>query len=334
VTLSENLEFLGEQSFSACHNLKEITIPKKVNFIASDAFNNMSRLEKILVDADNQSFMSIDGLLLNKSGTTLYRFPPRKGGLDSDYKIPTCVTEIGKHAFNNVCLNKVTFNKDLAITKISEHAFSYSYIKEIAIPNSVQIIESKAFYNSYELNKLSLNVIESSLTTISNFAFANCSKLNNINFPENLKVIENNAFEGCTYLSRLTLPKSLEIIGDYAFKNIGYVRIIFIARTVTNLAENAFLGTNIYGPIYIASDIIIAQLSETAFNGLIKNKNIYLPDNYQGELPEYIKENYTKDNNAGIKYYNEIWFQYYKVKIKWNENFYCLIRLYIVKIRQ
>lgn len=57
---------------------------------------------------------------------------------------------------------------------------------------------------------------------------------------------------------------------------------------------------------------IIDQLSETAFNGHIKDRDIYIPESYQGELPEFVKENYTKDYNAetGLSYFNGIMFRH------------------------
>ena len=54
-------------------------------------------LTGITVDAFNSFYSSVDGVLFNKSQTTLIQCP---GGKAGSYTIPNSVTDIGYHAFS------------------------------------------------------------------------------------------------------------------------------------------------------------------------------------------------------------------------------------------
>jgi hypothetical protein len=290
VVLPESLTSIGEQAFFQCFIIKEITLPKNVSIIASDAFSNTSELETILVDSENNQFKSIDGVLLSKDGSILYRFPQKKGGLAVDYVIPASVTSIKKDAFNRVYLRNVTFG-NTAILQISEYAFAESGIKNIAIPKSVETIGNHAFYNNQNLDTITF-AYESNLKTIGGYAFYSCTSLGNISLPDGIETIENNAFEDCTNL-KTTLKLAITKIGSAAFKNCGYFIDLFITDTITYIGEDAFVDTDTFGNIYIASDIVIRGLTETAYGGLAKG-DIYITDSFIGTLPDYIQNNYTK----------------------------------------
>ena len=52
-------------------------------------------------------------------------------------------------------------------------------------------------------------------TQIGNFAFAGCTNLQEIVFPQkNLKKIKNYSFSGCTSLKEFDIPEGVENLGD------------------------------------------------------------------------------------------------------------------------
>ena len=88
---------IGSRAFSGCHDLTSISIPDAVTSIGNDAFSGCTGLTNITVDANNQYFSSVDGILFDKAQTTLILCPISKAL--EEYSIPDSVTSIGKYAF-------------------------------------------------------------------------------------------------------------------------------------------------------------------------------------------------------------------------------------------
>ena len=56
------------------------------------SFEGTTKLKEIIVDSENEKFMSKDGVIFSKSGYTLYFYPPKK--LDVEYTVPSIVGKI------------------------------------------------------------------------------------------------------------------------------------------------------------------------------------------------------------------------------------------------
>ena len=108
VTISRNIDILGQYSFSGCTNLKKITIYSdnleeigKENFIGNVSF------EEFEVNSENRNYKTIDGILFSKDDTKIIRYP--QGKKDKEYTIPTTVKEICIRAIDqNQYLEKLT----------------------------------------------------------------------------------------------------------------------------------------------------------------------------------------------------------------------------------
>src|SRR5665213_2811651 len=95
VTLGQGLTNIGNATFAGCVSLRTIAIPANVTVIGGGEFSGCSSLTNINVDPLNPAFSSLDGVVFDKSQTTLIQFP---GGRAS-YHIPNSVTSIGYYAF-------------------------------------------------------------------------------------------------------------------------------------------------------------------------------------------------------------------------------------------
>jgi hypothetical protein len=84
---------IGVYAFAWCPNLTSITIGTNVASIGEYAFGYCYSLMTITVDARNSAFSSVEGVLFDKSQSTLIQYP---GGKTGGYTIPSSVTSMGK----------------------------------------------------------------------------------------------------------------------------------------------------------------------------------------------------------------------------------------------
>jgi BspA type Leucine rich repeat region (6 copies) len=141
VTIGNGVTNIGNWAFEAC-GMTNVTIPDSVASIGISAFDVCPNLTAITVDALNSVYSSVDGVLFNKSQTTLVRFP---GGRNGSYVIPNSVKNIGITSFD-WCLNLTSVMIPNSVTNIGTSAFDYcTSLTNITIPGSVISLEGWAF---------------------------------------------------------------------------------------------------------------------------------------------------------------------------------------------
>jgi len=84
--------------------------------------------------------------------------------------------------------------------------------------------------------------IGNNVTTIGDFAFNDCKKLNNITLPDGVITIGANAFEYCESFTDITIPDGVTTIGDYAFAQCPNIKNITVPDSVTSIRREAFYG--------------------------------------------------------------------------------------------
>lgn len=132
---------------------------------------------------------------------------------------------LGYHAQEGEPIS-VSFEEGCQIEYIGVNAFDGAHITEIEIPDTVNTIESYAFFeSSVEYVKLP-NYTGNEEPYLGDYAFTD-SKLKRIDFNGfNVDEIPSYAFSGCS-LESIELPDSVYRIDSYAFKgcNIGYLKL-------------------------------------------------------------------------------------------------------------
>ncbi|MCR5224126.1 MAG: leucine-rich repeat domain-containing protein, partial [Bacilli bacterium] len=189
--------------------IKIINIPSSVDNISPYAFENVSKLESINVDANNSNYESVDGVLIDKTEKELLIYPINKKYID--YVIPDGITSIHYSCFDsdmpieNITIpasvtdigniNQLTKLKSIIIDKDNKSfvlednvllnankTILYKYIGSdtisYTIPSTVERIESKSFYGS----NLTRVVIPNSTNWISYDTFSNCKNLSSVHF--------------------------------------------------------------------------------------------------------------------------------------------------------
>lgn len=112
---------IAHDAFNNAANLTSVTIPASVKYVGenesaytpneSNTFYNCLKLSDITVDAGNEYYASIDGVLFTKDMKMLISYPTTKN--EAKYKIPDGVEKIGTFAFNACTFSEIVLPKTL-----------------------------------------------------------------------------------------------------------------------------------------------------------------------------------------------------------------------------
>jgi hypothetical protein len=155
------------------------------------------------VDAQNAFYSSTNGVLLDKSQTTLVEYPP---GLVGGYTIPGSVTNIGMWAFS-YCAN----------------------LTDITIADSVASIGDCAFYGC---SGLASATIPGSVTSIGADAFCGCASLASVMIPGSVTNLGEGAFYECTSLTNVCFEGNAPLDGGDIFQFDPVTAIYYVSGTV------------------------------------------------------------------------------------------------------
>jgi hypothetical protein len=212
----------------------------------------------------------MDGVLYNKDQTTLIYCPTSKSG---SFNIPSTVTSIGIYAFYN-CTSLSSINIPSSVTSIETYAFSCPALISVDSSNSNYMSIDGVLYNKNQtiliqypvLRSGSFN-IPSSVTSIGNGAFYNCTGLTAIAIPSSVTSIGSSAFYNCTGITAITIPSLVTTIGSNAFYNCTGLTSVTIPSSVSSIRSNAFAQC----PAFITVDSSNSYYS--SMDGVLYNKN-------------------------------------------------------------
>lgn len=218
IQLPEKLESIDANAFGRCRNLQSVYIPGNVSYIGDGAFYACYNLKEIQVAADNQQYLSRDGVLFTSDGTTLIQYPAQKQ--QTTYDIPEGTVKIAKSALRNC-----------------------DYLEKVSVPEGVSIIDMDAFAECDNLTEVKL---PSTLKKIRTEAFIFCQSLKTIRLPEGLETVEEGAFV-FTALSEITFPAGMKYISLQSLGHTSVTKITILSRDA--YIDEGYLkaGVTIYG---------------------------------------------------------------------------------------
>lgn len=190
---------IATYTFFGCADVTGVSIPASVATIGEFAFGSCISLTSITVSPDNASFSSANGVLFNKSKSTLLQFPTGKSG---HFRIPGGVTSVADNAF-----------------------FRSPNLTSLEIPSSVGTIGIQSFYACESLADVTF---AEGITGIGRYAFGACHSLLDLNLPQSLTFIDSAAFSDCEGLTKVTIPSGVTTIGAGAFTYCSGLKKIIV----------------------------------------------------------------------------------------------------------
>lgn len=228
--------------FNGCKMLKSIELPANLTVIGENAFGDCIMLEEVNLP---DTMMKIDDLVF--SGCTNLK----------KVVLPEGLKKIGKAAFKN-CVSLTKVNIPASVTYLSTDLFrGCNGLKSIVVdpknryyksePNKrdgndhVLFNKNKSEIIAYPASSREVQYdIPDSVTTISDWTFSECNKLNRISIPDSVNEIGEGAFCNCKLLDELVIPDTVEKIDDCAFRGCESLERILIPGSAVDLGWGLF----------------------------------------------------------------------------------------------
>ncbi len=254
VVISSNLSHIGFSAFEMCRAIEKITIPfvgEKADgsgalhfgyiFGSSDYLSNSGYVPSSLKEVIITTATSIgDNAFYNC-------------GLIKSIILPNTIFEIGKFSFF-YCESLQNIIIPNSVESIGERAFSMcSSFTDIIIPDSVSNIGCGVFDRCDSLKKITLPFVgekaDGSGATHFGYIFNVWGESSNkLDIPASLKevvitkatIIGNYAFYDCTEIENIIIPSSVQTIGTCAFYNCESLKKIIIPISVIRMGKDVF----------------------------------------------------------------------------------------------
>jgi hypothetical protein len=236
---------IGDDVFANSYLLTNVEIPDTVKKIGDRAFRGCLALESIVLpdsvqEIGDYAFFGCWAVKTLEIGSGLK--------LMGTQAIQYCKS-----------LEKITVDEDNHSFKASNDGvlFSADYKKLLCypasapmtsytIPNNCTVIENYAFRNCSKLEEV---VIGSHVTEIGDSAFYSCSALKKVELNANIDMLGYAVFSECASLEEIVLPASLKTIGyvveegecGSTFKGCSALRRVVLPAGLTNIYSHVFL---------------------------------------------------------------------------------------------
>ncbi|MBQ5399002.1 MAG: leucine-rich repeat protein [Ruminococcus sp.] len=211
------------------HEMTEVNISSEITRISPAAFD-FTKISVINVDSGNEKYSSDNGILYNKSGSKLLRFPPMRQL--KEYSVPEGVREIGSHAFYECQIKRVKLPP--TVSKIGSSAFASKTFRQ-GTHKVYDDSKEEDFLSTHSL--LGEIVFSEGLEEIGRSAFKRAS-LESVSIPDSVKKIGESAFEFCGSLKSAALPVGLEVIEEFVFGGCP-IASLRIPDSVTGIKEGS-----------------------------------------------------------------------------------------------
>ena len=301
IVIPNSVTSISDSAFFECFNLTNVNIPNSVTSIGNQAFYSCSgiignlNIPNSVITIGASAFHScnrLTGLNIGNSVTTIGDYAFASCSRLTSVTLPNSVTSIGSRAFSS-CIGLASVTVPNSVTSIGFDAFRL--VKNIIYHGSASGSPWGALMlNGYEEGDLIYSdntkthiiscrasatsvTIPNSVTSIGDYAFAQCSNLTSIDIPNSVRQIGDYAFESCSSLTgNITLPNHITNIGEYQFGYCENLTGVTIPNSVTRISFSAFTGCTLLSNVNIPSSV--TYIGHNAFLGCSSITNIDIPN--------------------------------------------------------
>ena len=234
---------IGEQAFYNCDGMTTVTIPASVTTMENSVFSSCDNLSVINCYAEKRP-EGWDGNWNGSSAKVMWDFT--NWSLSDE--------------------GVLSFNKNYNFENADDYPW-YSLRDQVTgldLGQNVTVIGNNAFYGCDALAEVT---IPSSVTSISEYAFAYCSALETVDLTgaTGLTVIGEYAFHNCDALTGVAIPSSVTTISEYAFANSDILETVDLsgATSLATIGNYAFSECNTLGNVVIPASV--ETIGERAF---------------------------------------------------------------------
>ena len=250
VTIPSNLTAIESNAFYGCTKLPRMTLPQKLTAIGEQSFYGCTSLATVSMSN-----------ALTSIGSEAFRGCTSLTAIT----LPDVLTTIGSSAFyGTTSLQSVTIPASL--TSLGSDAFSGSGVQALTYASGCTTA-----FRTYATGLTSVTMA-STITTIPDYAFYNCSQLSTATIPSKVKTIGANAFYGCSKLTKATIPAATTSIGENAFAGSGLTTLTYANNTKNALRTYATQLTKVTLPTSLKS------IADNCFYNCTKLATIALPE--------------------------------------------------------
>ncbi len=149
-------------------------------------------------------------------------------------------------------------------------------LTNLSLPETVKKISGDWSYNGAfaGCSKLKEVYFPDSLESIGSSAFFGCTAIESLYFGDNLKTIRSSAFNNCSALKEIDFNDKLETIGDYAFRDCASLKNVSFPESLKKIEYGAFSGCKAMTEVNIPASVETIGSSAFAKSG-VKFVNIY-----------------------------------------------------------
>ncbi len=288
---------LGASAFASCTNLSTVKIGTGVTDISNSAFKSTTSLKYVEIPGN---IMNIGGKAFAGSGLTGVSFSEDgklvtigeeafSFTLVEKISIPKSVSQIDSGAFSQCYnLNQVTFADGISLQSIGAQAFAKTIsLTEIAFPESLRIIGSKAFEGSGISGTVT---IPASVEKLGAGAFASCHKLTDFAVAAQNSVYV--AYNGVVYTkdgktvvvypagntsTEYSLRSGTKTVGASAFEGSKNLKKVKITDGVTSISDFGFYKCE--GVTGYTLPSTLEEIGQHAFSENYSLSSVSIPDN-------------------------------------------------------